>query len=117
MRKQKNFAALKKQVWAWYRKRVSAQDLNAGDKIVLWAITERFRMETFSSHDSITYYAKMVGMNRRSVGRSIKQLIVKNIIWCVLESEPNKVLKQSQSAGRKHYLLVGLGALVDEAVD
>jgi hypothetical protein len=115
VREQKNFAQIKKGVWKWYRSCVGNKKLNTGAKLVLWALVERFRMETFSSHDSITYYAKMVGMNRRSVGRSIQELVEKEIIWCVLEDQENIRLKKSQTSGKKHYLFVGLGvSLIDE---
>ena len=106
-----NFAQLRQRVWKWYREQAGRVELNAGAKLVLWAMVERYRYETMSSHDAVSYYARMVGMNRKSVGRAVQELIEHNIIWCVLEDEKVR-LRRSKAGGRKHFLLVGLGDLL-----
>jgi hypothetical protein len=50
----------------------------------------------------------MVGLERRSVGRAISEMVEMNILWCVLENEKRKVIK-AEAGKRKHLLLVGLG--------
>jgi hypothetical protein len=87
--------------------------LSVGAKLMLWALCERWRYETWSSHDAISYYAKMTGVNRKTAGRGVGELIDQEIIWCVLEGE-QKRLRRSQAKGRKHFLLVGLIDLVRE---
>jgi hypothetical protein len=37
----------------------------------------------------------------------MKELIEKEVLWCVLEGKEGR-LRVSQASGRKHYLLVGL---------
>jgi hypothetical protein len=100
-------------VWKWYRSRAGDNQLSPASKLTLWAICERFRVETFSSHDAYSYYAKMTGVNRKTAGRGVGELIDQEIIWCVLEGE-QKRLRRSQAKGRKHFLLVGLIDLVRE---
>ena len=79
---------------------------------MLWSLCERWRYETWSSHDAISYYCKMTGVNRKTAGRGVAELIDKEVIWCVLEGE-QKRLRRSQAKGRKHFLLVGLIDLLE----
>jgi len=65
-------------------------------------LCERWRYETWSSHDAISYYAKMTAVNRKSVGKAIAELSDANLIWIVLEGEPKR-LKKSQSGGKKTF--------------
>jgi hypothetical protein len=55
----------------------------------------------------------MVGLSRKSVGNSVKELIRQNVIWLALE-EKNKLVEKAKPGQRKHILLVGLGKLLDE---
>ena len=107
VRKQDNYTKMRVCVWRLFRRICGREDLNMSSKMLLWAVCERYRFETFSSHDAISYYAKMIGTNRRSAGRGMKDLIEKEILWCVLEGE-KKRLRMSQPGGKKHFLLVGL---------
>lgn len=50
----------------------------------------------------------MIGVERRTVGRAITELIEKNVLWCVLENE-KRLIKKAEAGKRKHLLLVGLG--------
>jgi len=108
-----NYSSLRKVCWLWYRIQAGREDLSPGSKLILWAIVERYRWETFSSHDSWIYYGKMVGLSRKSVGNSVKELIRQNVIWLALE-EKNKLVEKAKPGQRKHILLVGLGKLLDE---
>ena len=112
VREQAEFGSVRKAVWFWFKRACASERLSASAKIILWAICERWQFQSFSSHDAVSYYSIMVGVNRRSAGRAIQQLIEEGLIWCVLEGEPNRVFKKSQSSGKKHFLLVGLGSLL-----
>jgi hypothetical protein len=107
VRKQENYTKMRVCAWKIFRRACGREDLNMSSKMLLWSVVERYRFETWSSHDAISYYAKMIGTNRRSAGRGMKDLIEKEILWCVLEGE-KKRLRMSQPAGKKHFLLVGL---------
>ena len=96
-------------VWAWYRSEVAGnKDLSMTARFVCWALCERWRIETWSSHDAVSYYAKMTGVNRKSVGKAIAELSEHDLIWIVLEDSKFKRLRKSQAGGKKHFLLVGL---------
>jgi hypothetical protein len=94
-------------VWRIFRRACGREDLTVSAKLVLWAVCERYRFETFSSHDAVSYYCKMIGVSRRTAGRGMKELIEKEILWLVLEGKEGR-LRKSQASGKKHYLLVGL---------
>lgn len=94
-------------VWRIFRRACGREDLSISAKLVLWAVCERYRFETFSSHDAVSYYCKMIGVSRRTAGRGMKELIEKEILWLVLEGKEGR-LRKSQASGKKHYLLVGL---------
>ena len=113
VRKQDNYTKMRVCVWRLFRRICGREDLNMSSKMLLWAVCERYRFETFSSHDAISYYAKMTAVNRKSVGKAIAELSDANLIWIVLEGEPKR-LKKSQSGGKKHFILVGLADLVRE---
>ena len=109
---QTKFANVRASVWTWYRSRAGNTDLSVSAKLILWAMCERWRWETCSSHDAIDYYAQMIGVNRKTAGRAVAELIDNDIIWLVLEDKPNVRLRKSQPSGKKHFLLVGLGSLL-----
>lgn len=106
-RRDGDFSRVRAVVWAWFRRECGSTDLSPSAKLTMWAVCERWRYETWSSHDAISYYAKMTGLNRKTSGRAMTELIEKEIIWCVLEGE-QKRLRKSQPGGKKHFLLVGL---------
>jgi len=107
-RKEGDFSRVRQIVWHWYRSEVAGNEaLSMTARFVGWALCERWRYETWSSHDAISYYAKMTGVNRKTSGRAMTELIDKEVVWCVLEGE-QKRLRKSQPGGKKHFLLVGL---------
>ena len=113
-RASKDFNKVRNIVWKWYRWEVASRtDLSASAKIFGWSLAERWRYETFSSHDALNYYTQMVGLNRKTCGRALQELSDNNLVWIVLEDE-KKRLKKSQACGRKHFLLVGLGHYLGE---
>ena len=112
-RKESDFGRVRGIVWAWFRRECGSTDLSPSAKLTMWAVCERWRYETWSSHDAISYYAKMTAVNRKSVGKAIAELSEAGLIWIVLEGEPKR-LRKSQSGGKKHFLLVGLAELVRE---
>jgi hypothetical protein len=112
--KNQDFSRVRQIVWHWYRSEVAGnEDLSMTARFVGWSLCERWRYETWSSHDAISYYAKMTAVNRKSVGRALAELSEAGLIWIVLEGEPKR-LRKSQSGGKKHFLLVGLADLVRE---
>lgn len=114
-RKDGDFSKVRQLVWYWFRRECGREDLTISAKLVLWSLCERWRYETWSSHDAVSYYCKMVGVNRKTAGRAVTELIEKEVIWCVLEGEDRIRLRKSQASGRKHFLLVGLADLVERA--
>ena len=112
--KYKNYANLKRVVWKWYKKHLSRKDIKTREKLILYALCERYSAQDFSSHDAVTYLALMIGMHRHTVSKGIQKLMDLNIIWCAIDGE-RKVLR-SLKAGvqHKHFLLVGLGVMLEE---
>jgi len=112
--KYKNYANLKRVVWKWYKKHLSRKDIKTREKLILYALCERYSAQDFSSHDAVTYLALMIGMHRHTVSKGIQKLMDLNILWCAIDGE-RKVLR-SLKAGvqHKHFLLVGLGVMLEE---
>ena len=111
--KYKSYSKLKACVWKWFRSRAGDTSLRPATKLVLWAICERHRIDTFSSHDAYVYYGKMTGLNRRTVGRCVDELVDAGILWIAVEGE-RRIVKQAKPGVRKHLLLVGLGVVMVE---
>jgi hypothetical protein len=111
----RDYSKLKKEIWNLYRARAGREDLSPVAKLLLWSVCERYRWQTWSSHDAISYYCKMIGVHRTSASRGMSELLEKEILWCVLEGE-RKRLRKSQAGGKKHFLLVGLSAHLREQV-
>ena len=65
--KYKNYAKLKQVVWKWYKKQLGRTELKSREKVVLYALCERYSAQDYSSHDAVSYLALMVGMNRKTV--------------------------------------------------
>jgi hypothetical protein len=113
-RKDGVFGEARGSVWAWYRSEVAGnKKLSISARFVGWALCERWRIETWSSHDAVSYYAKMTGVNRKSVGKAIAELSEAELIWIVLEDKKFKRLRKSQAGGKKHFLLVGLSGWIE----
>lgn len=111
----KNYAKLKRVVWKWYRQHLGRLDIGSSEKLVLWALCERYG-KSFSSHDAISYYGLMLGLSRQTVGKNLQKLMDKNIIWCAIDGN-NQVMTRKLKAGvqHKHFLLVGLNKMLVES--
>ena len=95
-------------LWRWGRKQIGRKELTVSERLAVWSLVERFRLETFSSHDAVKYYALMTGMSRNSFSKAINGLIGKGIIKLVKEAEEGKVFESLERGGRRHFLFVGL---------
>ncbi len=109
----KSFSKMRACVWKWFRSRAGDTSLRPATKLVLWAICERHRILSCSSHDAYVYYGKMTGLNRRTVGRCVDELVDAGILWIAVEGE-RRIVKQAKPGVRKHLLLVGLGQVMIE---
>ena len=78
-RRDGDFSRVRSVVWAWFRRECGRTDLSVSAKLIMWAVCERWRYETWSSHDAISYYAKMTGVNRKTSGRAMTELIEKKL--------------------------------------
>ncbi len=115
----KSYGPLKASVWFWFRNKVAnRKDLTSRDKMVAWAIAERYRGQSFSTWDSFTYLAAMVGLNRKTVHKAIVELMEKNIIWVVLEGQEKiGVSKLVSKRQKKHIILCGLNFILAEEMN
>ena len=111
--KYKSYSKLKACVWKWFRSRAGDTSLRPATKLVLWSICERHRILSCSSHDAYVYYGKMTGLNRRTVGRCVDELVEAGILWIAVEGE-RRIVKRAKPGVRKHLLLVGLGQIMIE---
>ena len=102
-------------LWRWGRKQIGRKDLTVSERLAVWSLVERFRLETFSSHDAVKYYALMTGMSRNSFSKAINGLIGKGVIQLVKEEEAGKVYASLDRGGKRHFLLVGLAYEVGKA--
>ena len=111
-RKFENYAKLKRVVWKWFRAHLDRRDINSRDKIILWCLCERYG-KSFSSHDAITYYGKMCGLSHVTMSKGFASLMDKNIIWCAKSDQRVMLKKLKSGMQHKHFLLVGLGLLLE----
>jgi len=110
------FSVVKKGVWRLYRLNLDRPDLNASDKLVLYCLCERYRVQSMSSTDAVGYIGKMCNLSRATVGKSIKRLADVNVIWIVQEG-PDRIRHSKLEARKyfkKHFLIVGLSFEVSE---
>ena len=112
--KYKNYASLKKVVWKWYKQHLGRKDLKTREKLILYALCERYSAQDFSSHDAVSYLALMVGMHRHTVSKGIQNLMNLNIIWCAIDNEKKVLRSLKAGVQHKHFLLVGLGVMLEE---
>lgn len=113
-RKYKSYSKLKQVVWKWYKKHLGRTDLKSREKLVLYALCERYSAQDFSSHDAVTYLALMVGMNRHTVSKGIQNLMDQNIIWCAISKERKVLRNLKAGVQHKHFLFVGLGVMLEK---
>tara|TARA_Y200000002_G_C22391513_1_gene541694 strand:+ start:221 stop:694 length:474 start_codon:yes stop_codon:yes gene_type:complete len=114
----KSYGPLKASVWFLYRNKIAnRKDLSSRDKLIAWAIAERYRGQSFSTWDSFTYLGAMIGMNRKTVAKGIKSLMDNNVIWIVLEGEEKVGLtKLVSKRQKKHIILCGLNFILAEEI-
>jgi DNA-binding MarR family transcriptional regulator len=111
--KYKNYAKLKKVVWKWYKKHLGRTDIKGREKLVLYALCERYSAQDYSSHDAVSYLALMIGMNRHTVSKGIQNLMDQNIIWCAIDKEKKVLRNLKAGVQHKHFLFVGLGVMLE----
>ena len=113
---QYSYSKVKQAVWRIYRLNLDRKDLNASDKVVLYCLCERYRVQSMSSTDAVGYLSKMCGMNRTTVGKSTQRLVDAGLIWIVEEGEVRKAHKRLEARKyfKKHFLLVGLSYMLAE---
>ena len=110
------FSEVKKGVWRIFRLNLDRPDLSASDKIVLYCLCERFRVQSMSSTDAVGYIGKMCNLSRATVGKSIRRLADVNVIW-IVEEGPERIRHSKLEARKyfkKHFLIVGLSYEVSE---
>ena len=54
--KYKSYSKLKKVVWKWYKKHLGRTDIKGREKLVLYALCERYSAQDYSSHDAVSYF-------------------------------------------------------------
>ena len=76
--------------WTWYSYQVRRPELNAGQKVVLWAIIDTWNSRTGSSQLTQLGVADMTGMARSSAARIMRELLEMNVIWSYIQGMPQK---------------------------
>ena len=114
----RSYSEIKKAVWRLFRLRSGWKELKSSDKMIYWAMSERFRVQSMSCSDSVGYLAKMVGVSRKTASRSIQNLVDAGVVWIVEEGEVRKAHKRlvARKYFKKHFLLVGLSYMLAEGV-
>ena len=113
--KYKSYSKLKKVVWKWYKKQLGRTDLKSREKLVLYALCERYSAQDYSSHDAVSYLALMIGMHRHTVSKGIQNLMDLDIIWCAIDGEKKVLRSLKRGVQHKHFLFVGLGVMLEES--
>jgi hypothetical protein len=113
--KYKSYAKLKQVVWKWYKKQLGRTDIKSREKLVLYALCERYSAQDYSSHDAVSYLALMIGMHRHTVSKGIQNLMDLNIIWCAIDGEKKVLRSLKAGVQHKHFLFVGLGVMLEES--
>ena len=91
--KYRSYSKLKKVVWKWYKQHLGRKDIKTREKLILYALCERYSAQDFSSHDAVTYLALMIGMHRHTVSKGIQKLMDLNILWCAIDGERKVLLR------------------------
>ena len=113
--KYKSYSKLKKVVWKWYKKQLGRTDIKSREKLVLYALCERYSAQDYSSHDAVSYLALMIGMHRHTVSKGIQNLMDLDIIWCAIDGEKKVLRSLKGGVQHKHFLFVGLGVMLEES--
>jgi len=113
--KYKSYSKLKKVVWKWYKKQLGRTDIKSREKLVLYALCERYSAQDYSSHDAVSYLALMIGMHRHTVSKGIQNLMDLDIIWCAIDGEKKVLRSLKRGVQHKHFLFVGLGVMLEES--
>mgnify|MGYP005735427871 FL=1 len=115
----RSYGPLKASVWFWFRQKVvSRTDLAARDKLCAWAICERFKGQSFSTWDSLTYIGKMTGTSRKTVSKAIQKLIEKELRGIAIEGKERKGVRTLPQAHiKKHFLLCGLNQILAQEIN
>ena len=114
-KKYKKYQELKASVWFWYRGHMARKDIGSREKLLLYGICERYRGKSLSCTDSLSYFEKFLGMNRRTISKALNTLVDKEIVWLAVEGEEPVALKRlPKKRVVKHILLVGLNATLSE---
>ena len=108
--KYKSYSKLKKVVWKWYKKQLGRTDIKSREKVVLYALCERY-----SAQDCSSYLALMIGMHRHTVSKGIQNLMDLDIIWCAIDGEKKVLRSLKAGVQHKHFLFVGLGVMLEES--
>ena len=110
------YSEVKKGVWRIFRLNLDREDLSSSDKIVLYCLCERFRVQSMSSTDALNYLAKMSGIGRKTVGKSVQKLADKEVIWIVEEGAERRRHRglEARRFFKKHFLIVGLSYELSE---
>jgi hypothetical protein len=111
--KYSNYAKLKRVVWKWFRSHLDSKDISSREKVILWCLCERYG-NSFSSHDAISYYGQMCGLSSVTMSKGFAVLMDKNIIWCAKQDQRVMLRKLKSGMQHKHFLLVGLGVMLEE---
>ena len=114
----KDYGKLKANIWKWYRSQVNRKDISSRNKLILWALAERYRGQSFSVWDSYTYLAMTVGLSRRTFSKGMSELSEQGIIWIAVEGKERLAMKKlpQQVRVKKHILLVGLNNVLFESL-
>jgi len=113
--KYKSYSKLKQVVWKWYKKQLGRTDIKSREKLVLYALCERYSAQDYSSHDAVSYLALMIGMHRHTVSKGIQNLMDLDIIWCAIDGEKKVLRSLKAGVQHKHFLFVGLGVMLEES--
>lgn len=111
---------VKAAAWRWYKLQIRRQDLNAADKLVLWALVDTLNSKSGASFVTQAGIADMMGLARQTVNRSMNDLLLKNVIWSFVDGMPpappselhtlmvNNLSKPELRQKRRHHVLVGM---------
>jgi len=112
-----NYSKIKSVVWKWYKKHLGRADLKTREKLVLFGLCDRYSAQNFSSHDAVVYLSLMLGISRQTVSKSLTALMDQNIIWCAIDGEKKVLRSLKRGVQHKHFLLVGLGVMLESELD
>lgn len=121
-KKFKDFNKFKRVVWKYFRSKIDIRELAARDKLVLWAICEKYNYHSCSCKLSYSYLAKMLGLSRHTISKAVLNLsehTPEPIIWIAIEGSESIAKKrlEPQKRYKTHLLLVGLNQYFMEELE